>query len=156
VRYESIGDAIGGTPLVRVDALLPEAARAKGIHLYAKVELLGPTGSIKDRTAKALIDDLLFKGLLAPGKELIEPTSGNTGAALAVHAAARGIPLTLVMPANVTEERRAGGRTAPSSWRERWRPQIPNTSRPTSTGTRRIRRSMRSPRRRKSWPTCPR
>ena len=52
MRYDSIGDAIGGTPLVRVDALLPEAARAKGIHLYAKVELLGPTGSIKDRTAK--------------------------------------------------------------------------------------------------------
>ena len=89
MRYESIGDAIGGTPLVRVDALLPEAARAKGIHLYAKVEMLGPTGSIKDRTAKALIDDLVFKGLLTPGKELLEPTSGNTGAALAVHAAAR-------------------------------------------------------------------
>ena len=71
------------------------------------MELLGPTGSIKDRTAKALIDDLLFKGLLTPGKELLEPTSGNTGAALAVHAAARSIPLTLVMPANVTEERRA-------------------------------------------------
>lgn len=107
MRYESIGDAIGGTPLVRVDALLPEAARAKGIHLYAKVEMLGPTGSIKDRTAKALIDDLVFKGLLTPGKELLEPTSGNTGAALAVHAAARGIPITLVMPSNVTEERRA-------------------------------------------------
>ena len=107
MRYESIGDAIGGTPLVRVDALLPETVRAKGIHLYAKVEMLGPTGSIKDRTAKALIDDLVFKGLLTPGKELLEPTSGNTGAALAVHAAARGIPITLVMPSNVTEERRA-------------------------------------------------
>ncbi|RLT31003.1 MAG: pyridoxal-phosphate dependent enzyme, partial [Candidatus Limnocylindrus sp.] len=107
MRYEQIGEVIGGTPLIRVDALLPEAARAKGIHLFAKVELLGPTGSIKDRTAKALIDDLLFKGLLTPGKELLEPTSGNTGAALAVHAAARSIPLTLVMPANVTEERRA-------------------------------------------------
>ena len=103
MRYEQIGEVIGGTPLIRVDALLPEAARAKGIHLFAKVELLGPTGSIKDRTAKALIDDLLFKGLLTPGKELLEPTSGNTGAALAVHAAARSIPLTLVMPANVTE-----------------------------------------------------
>ena len=66
MRYELIGDAIGGTPLVRVDALLPEAARAKGIHLYAKVEMLGPTGSIKDRTAKALIDDLVFKGLAQP------------------------------------------------------------------------------------------
>ena len=59
MRYEQIGDAIGGTPLVRVDVLLPAAARAKGIRLYAKVEMLGPTGSIKDRTAKALIDDLM-------------------------------------------------------------------------------------------------
>ena len=69
MRYEQIGDAIGGTPLVRVDALLPAAARAKGIRLYAKVEMLGPTGSIKDRTAKALIDDLHFRGLLAPGRD---------------------------------------------------------------------------------------
>ncbi len=106
MRYESIGDAIGGTPLICVDALLPEAARDKGIHLYAKVEFLGPTGSIKDRTAKALIDDLAARGALQPGVELLEPTSGNTGAALAVHAAARGIPITLIMPANVTEERR--------------------------------------------------
>ncbi len=82
MRYESIGDAIGGTPLVRVDALLPEAARVKGIHLYAKVEMLGPTGSIKDRTAKALIDDLVFKGLVSGSMFLQNVPSLNNGGAL--------------------------------------------------------------------------
>ena len=106
MRYERVTDAVGATPLVAVDALLPDAARAGGVRLFAKVELLGPTGSIKDRTAKALIDALDRDGRLRPGVRLLEPTSGNTGAALAMHAAARGIPITLVMPANATEERR--------------------------------------------------
>ncbi len=106
MRYERITDVVGATPLVAVDALLPDVARAAGVHLWAKVELLGPTGSIKDRTAKALIDALDRDGRLRPGVRLLEPTSGNTGAALAMHAAARGIPITLVMPANATEERR--------------------------------------------------
>lgn len=106
MRYERIADAVGSTPLVAVDALLPDAARAAGVHLWAKIEFFGPTGSIKDRTAKALIESLERDGRLRPGVRLIEPTSGNTGAALAMHAAARGIPITLVMPENATEERR--------------------------------------------------
>ena len=91
------------SPLVRLGALSP---RPESFPLFAKLEWMNPFGSIKDRTAKALIDALDRDGRLRPGVRLLEPTSGNTGAALAMHAAARGIPITLVMPANATEERR--------------------------------------------------
>ena len=88
---------IGNTPLVELRHLAPN-----GIRLYAKLEGQNPTGSIKDRVAKAMLDDIE----LEPGRELLEPTSGNTGISLALVAKLKGYPLTCVMPANATEERR--------------------------------------------------
>src|SRR5262249_3261484 len=76
------------------------------VSLYAKLEGQNPTGSIKDRVALALIEDAEARGELAPGRELLEPTSGNTGIALALVAKLKGYRLTCVMPENVTEERR--------------------------------------------------
>src|SRR5207247_1376917 len=73
-----------------------------GVRMYAKLEGQNPTGSIKDRVAKAMLDEVE----LEPGRELLEPTSGNTGISLALVAKLKGYPLTCVMPANATEERR--------------------------------------------------
>ena len=89
---------IGNTPLVELTRLSPKP----GVRLYAKLEGQNPTGSIKDRVAKAMLDEIE----LEPGRELLEPTSGNTGISLAFVAKRRGYPLTCVMPANATEERR--------------------------------------------------
>ena len=88
---------IGNTPLVELRHLAPN-----GVRLYAKLEGQNPTGSIKDRVAKAMLEDIE----LEPGRELLEPTSGNTGISLALVAKLKGYPLTCVMPANATEERR--------------------------------------------------
>jgi [CysO sulfur-carrier protein]-thiocarboxylate-dependent cysteine synthase len=88
---------IGNTPLVELRHLAPD-----GVQIYAKLEGQNPTGSIKDRVAKAMLDDVE----LEPGRELLEPTSGNTGISLALVAKLKGYPLTCVMPANATEERR--------------------------------------------------
>lgn len=101
-RYETIVDAIGHTPLVGIQSLSPSPA----VHLLAKLEGANPTGSVKDRVAVALVDDLEARGLLGPGSILLESTSGNTGIALAMVASRRGYPLTLVMPVNITPERR--------------------------------------------------
>jgi [CysO sulfur-carrier protein]-thiocarboxylate-dependent cysteine synthase len=93
---------IGGTPLIELTHLVPRS----GVHLYAKLEGANPTGSIKDRVALAMIEAAEASGELEPGRALIEPTSGNTGISLAMVARLKGYPLTCVMPANATEERR--------------------------------------------------
>jgi cysteine synthase B len=98
----SVLDLIGSTPLVELARLSPKP----GVTLYAKLEGQNPTGSIKDRVAKAMIDDAEASGELQPGRALLEPTSGNTGIALAMIAAVKGYPLTCVMPENSTEERK--------------------------------------------------
>jgi [CysO sulfur-carrier protein]-thiocarboxylate-dependent cysteine synthase len=98
----SLLDFVGNTPLLELPRLSPK----RGVRLYAKLEGQNPTGSIKDRVALALIDDAERRGDLEPGRELLEPTSGNTGIALALVAKLRGYRLTCVLPENVTEERR--------------------------------------------------
>jgi cysteine synthase A len=101
--HPSILDAVGGTPLVRLPRLSAEA----GVELLAKIEWMNPAGSVKDRVARAMVEDAERRGLLRPGATLVEPTSGNTGIALAMIAAARGYRLILTMPEAVSLERRA-------------------------------------------------
>ena len=98
----SLLDLVGATPLVELPRLSPKPS----VRLYAKLEGQNPTGSIKDRVAKAMIDAAEAAGELEPGRRLLEPTSGNTGISLALVAKLRGYPLTCVLPASVTEERR--------------------------------------------------
>ncbi len=98
----SLLDLVGSTPLIELPRLSPRP----GVRLYAKLEGQNPSGSIKDRVAKAMLDAAEASGELAPGRRLLEPTSGNTGIALALAARLRGYPLTCVVPANVTAERR--------------------------------------------------
>jgi len=102
--YGSITETIGDTPLVRLDKL----AGAHGVKatILAKLEFFNPLASVKDRIGVALIDALEAEGKITAGTTLIEPTSGNTGIALAFVAAARGIPLTLTMPETMSLERR--------------------------------------------------
>jgi [CysO sulfur-carrier protein]-thiocarboxylate-dependent cysteine synthase len=92
-------DLVGSTPLV-------ELAPAGETRIYAKLEGQNPTGSIKDRIAKAMIEAAEASGELTPGRELLEPTSGNTGISLALVAKLKGYPLTCVLPENATEERK--------------------------------------------------
>ncbi len=94
--------SVGGTPLIKLNRISDGASAT----ILAKIEGRNPAYSVKDRIGVALIDDATNKGLLGPGKELVEPTSGNTGIALAYVAAARGIPLTLTMPETMSIERR--------------------------------------------------
>jgi len=96
-----IVDAIGDTPLVDVSVLSP----VEGVRIYAKLEGSNPSGSVKDRVAKSMIEAAERDGLLKPGDTIIEPTSGNTGVSLAMIARARGYNLKVVMPAGVTQER---------------------------------------------------
>ena len=103
--YASITDTIGDTPLVRLDRL----AKEKGVkaNLLAKLEFFNPISSVKDRIGVAMVDALEAAGKITPGKtHLVEPTSGNTGIALAFVAAARGYKLSLVMPESMSVERR--------------------------------------------------
>jgi [CysO sulfur-carrier protein]-thiocarboxylate-dependent cysteine synthase len=98
----SLLDLVGSTPMVELPRLSPKPS----VRLYAKLEGQNPSGSIKDRIAKAMLDAAESSGELEPGRRLLEPTSGNTGIALALAARLRGYPLTCVVPANVTVERR--------------------------------------------------
>ncbi|MDD5471656.1 MAG: cysteine synthase A [Sideroxydans sp.] len=94
--------SVGGTPLIKLNRIGDGAPAT----IFAKVEGRNPAYSVKDRIGVAMIDDATQKGLLGQGKEIVEPTSGNTGIALAFVAAARGIPLTLTMPETMSVERR--------------------------------------------------
>ncbi|MGZ4441153.1 MAG: PLP-dependent cysteine synthase family protein, partial [Gaiellaceae bacterium] len=98
----SLLDLVGDTPLVELTRLTPKAS----VRMYAKLEGQNPTGSIKDRVAKSMIDAAEASGELEPGRHLLEPTSGNTGISLALIAKLKGYPLTCVMPENATEERK--------------------------------------------------
>ena len=94
--------SVGGTPLIKLNRISDGAPAT----ILGKIEGRNPAYSVKDRIGVAMIDDATQKGLLGPGKEIVEPTSGNTGIALAFVAAARGIPLTLTMPETMSVERR--------------------------------------------------
>ena len=98
--YSSITETIGETPLVRLNRMTPP-----GTHVYVKIEKGNPAGSIKDRAALSMIDDAVAKGLLDDGGTIIEPTSGNTGIAISMIAAARGYKAVIVMPDTMSKER---------------------------------------------------
>jgi [CysO sulfur-carrier protein]-thiocarboxylate-dependent cysteine synthase len=97
----SLLETVGSTPLVELTRFAPH----DGVRLYAKLEGQNPTGSIKDRVAKAMVEAAELAGELEPGRELLEPTSGNTGISLAMVAKLKGYRLTCVMPENATPER---------------------------------------------------
>ena len=104
-RYkDAITDLIGGTPLLELTNY--EKANELNAKIYAKLEYFNPAGSVKDRIAKAMLDDAEEKGLLKPGAVIIEPTSGNTGIGLASVAASRGYKVILTMPETMSVERR--------------------------------------------------
>ncbi|MEA2339928.1 MAG: [CysO sulfur-carrier protein]-thiocarboxylate-dependent cysteine synthase [Solirubrobacteraceae bacterium] len=100
-RYGDIVQAIGNTPLVELKRLSPKP----GVRIWAKLESFNPTGSVKDRVARALIRDAEEKGAIGPDTTILEPTSGNTGISLAMIARRKGYRLKVVMPDNVTPER---------------------------------------------------
>jgi cysteine synthase B len=100
-RYGDVVQSIGNTPLVELKRLSPK----QGVRIWAKLESRNPTGSVKDRVARALIEDAEEKGAIAPGQTILEPTSGNTGISLAMICSRKGYPLKVVMPENVTPER---------------------------------------------------
>ena len=102
--YEKITDLIGGTPLLHLNNF--EKANDLEASIYAKLEYFNPAGSVKDRIAKAMLDDAEAKGLLFPDSVIIEPTSGNTGIGLAAVAASRGYRIILTMPETMSVERR--------------------------------------------------
>ncbi|MBQ9501684.1 MAG: pyridoxal-phosphate dependent enzyme, partial [Lentisphaeria bacterium] len=100
---KTVFDAVGNTPLLR----LPAIGRVlDGVELYAKAEYFNPTGSVKDRAAKAMILDGIARGALTRDRTIIDATSGNTGIAYAALGAALGYKVTLCLPANATEERK--------------------------------------------------
>ena len=100
-RYTDLVQAIGNTPLVELKRLSPKP----GVRIWAKLESANPTGSIKDRVARSLIEDAEERGLISPGQTILEPTSGNTGISLAMICSRKGYKLKVVMPDNVTPER---------------------------------------------------
>ena len=100
-RFGNIVESIGNTPLVELPRLSPKP----DVRIYAKLEGHNPTGSVKDRVAKSMIEAAEAEGAIEPGQTLLEPTSGNTGIALAMICRRKGYPLKVVMPDNVTEER---------------------------------------------------
>ena len=102
--YQKITDLIGGTPLLELTNY--EKANELNTKIYAKLEYFNPAGSVKDRIAKAMLDDAEEKDLLKPGAVIIEPTSGNTGIGLASVAASRGYKVILTMPETMSVERR--------------------------------------------------
>ena len=102
-RYSGVVESIGGTPVIEIARLSPNPA----VRLFAKLEAANPTGSVKDRVARALVEDLEATGRLASDSILLEATSGNTGIALAMIGRRKGYRVAVVMPDNVTLERRA-------------------------------------------------
>ena len=163
--YDSALDLIGNTPLVRLNRI----NSVPGVDLLGKLESDNPGGSVKDRVGLSMILDAEQQGLLKPGGTIVEPTSGNTGLGLSMVAAVRGYKVILVMPDNMSSERRVLltsygaelvltpgmlGRPAPCRRRRRYSPNIPTTSCPSSsrtpptwkyTGKPRPRRSGRRP-----------
>src|SRR3954453_17117534 len=165
MRYDSLVDSVGHTPLVG----LPRLSPSPDVRLWAKLEQDNPTGSIKDRAALWMVADAEKSGRLFPGATVLEPTSGNTGISLAMVCKLRGYRLICVMPENTSIERRQlltmygaeivtsparGGvwrgtaresvprlpRVAPTRrwrWRRSWRSRTPTGSCSTSTATRR-------------------
>ena len=101
-RHSSVLDMIGNTPVVDVSVLSPNPA----VRIYAKMEMQNPFGSVKDRVAKAMIESAERDGLLRPGQTILEPSSGNTGIALAAIAQLKGYPIKIMMPTSVSIERR--------------------------------------------------
>ncbi len=102
--FDRITDLIGGTPLLKLSNYMVQ--KELGAEIYGKLEYFNPAGSVKDRIAKAMIDDAEAKGLLRPDSVIIEPTSGNTGIGLAAVAASRGYRIVLTMPETMSIERR--------------------------------------------------
>ena len=102
IPYESVLDLIGNTPLVDVSRLSPNP----NVRIIAKLENQNPFGSVKDRIAKAMIEDAEKHGRLMPGQTIVEPSSGNTGIALAAIAQIKGYPIKILMPTSVSIERR--------------------------------------------------
>ena len=102
--YNKITDLIGGTPLLKLTNYIND--RHLGATIYGKLEYFNPAGSVKDRIAKAMLDDAEQKGILKPDSVIIEPTSGNTGIGLAAVAASRGYKIILTMPETMSVERR--------------------------------------------------
>jgi cysteine synthase B len=100
--YENVLDMIGNTPLVDVSVLSPNPQ----VRILAKMESQNPFGSVKDRIAKSMIETAEKEGLLEPGQQIVEPSSGNTGIALAAIAALKGYPIKILMPESVSIERR--------------------------------------------------
>ena len=100
-KYGDIVEAIGNTPLVELKRVTPKP----GVRIYAKLEGHNPTGSVKDRVARSMIERAEEEGLIRPGQTILEPTSGNTGISLAMICRRKGYPLKVVMPDNVTQER---------------------------------------------------
>ena len=100
-RFTNVVESIGNTPLVELPRLSPKP----GVRIWAKLEGHNPTGSVKDRVAKSMIEDAEERGAIEPGQTIFEPTSGNTGISLGMICRRKGYPLKVVMPDNVTEER---------------------------------------------------
>src|SRR6476661_8516593 len=100
-RFGNVVESIGNTPLVELPRLSPKPE----VRIFAKLEGHNPTGSVKDRVAKSMIEAAEAEGAIEPGHTILEPTSGNTGIALAMICRRKGYPLKVVMPDNVTEER---------------------------------------------------
>jgi [CysO sulfur-carrier protein]-thiocarboxylate-dependent cysteine synthase len=100
-RYGDIVQAIGNTPLVELKRFSPKP----GVRIWAKLESQNPTGSIKDRVARSMIEQAEADGAIRPGQVILEPTSGNTGISLALICSRKGYPVKVVMPDNVTPER---------------------------------------------------
>ena len=101
-RYESVLDLIGNTPMVDISSLSPNPR----VAIVAKLEGRNPGGSVKDRAAKAMVEEAEKDGTLRPGQQIIESSSGNTGIALAMIAKVKGYPIKIVLPENVSIERR--------------------------------------------------
>ena len=147
--YEKITDLIGGTPLLKLTNYIKDNGLKADV--YGKLEYFNPAGSVKDRIAKAMIDDAEAKGLLKPDSVIIEPTSGNTGIGLSAVAASRGYRIILTMPETMSVERRnllkaygaelvltegAKGMKGAIERPASWRPKRPTASSPASSPTR--------------------